>query len=96
MDWFSAGLVEAIDKIGAFTVLILLALAVITDKLIWHTRYKAANDRADRWERIALDALTGPAQAGVRAAEVAVGVVSNIPDPQGDRDRASAQREARP
>lgn len=91
MDWFTPALVGAVDKVGALTVLILVALAVITDKLIWHKRYEAANQRADRWERIALEALTGPAQAGVRAAEVAVGVVSNIPDPQGDRDRAKAQ-----
>ena len=91
MEWFSPVVVGTIDKVGALTVLILVALAVITDKLIWHKRYEAANQRADRWEAIALQALSGPAQAGVRAAEVAIGVVSNIPDPQGDRDRAQAQ-----
>lgn len=91
MDWFSPALLDFVDKVGAVTVVLLIALAIITDKLIWHTRYKAANDRADRWEKIALDALTGPAQAGVRAAEVAVDVVSNLPDPQGDRERAQSE-----
>lgn len=76
-----------IDNISVTAVIGLLALAVITDKLVWHTRLKAAEARATRWEKIALDALTGPAQAGVRAAEVAVGVVSALPDPQGVRDR---------
>jgi len=91
MDFFSTGLVSAVDKAGSVVVLAIIAIAVITDKLVWHTRLKKAEARADRWEHIALDALAGPAQAGVRAAEVAVGVVSNIPDPQGERDRAKAQ-----
>lgn len=91
MDFFSTGLVSAIDKAGVVVVLALIAIAVITDKLVWHTRLKNAESRADRWEEIALAALSGPAQAGVRAAEVAVGVVSSIPDPQGDRDRAAQE-----
>lgn len=73
--------IESLDRLGAAAVLTLVALAIITDKLVWHTRLKAAEKRADRWERIALDALTAGAQAGVRAAEVAVDVVSALPDP---------------
>jgi len=91
MDFFTPALIGAIDKAGSVVVLALIALAVITDKLVWHTRLKKAEARADRWEAVALGALSGPAQAGVRAAEVAVGVVSSLPDPQGDRDRARAQ-----
>jgi len=91
MEWLNPSLFNFVDRISGVTALVIIAIAVITDKLVWHTRYKAETARADRWERIALDALTGPAQAGVRAAEVAVGVVSNIPDPQGDRDRARAE-----
>lgn len=91
MEFFTPGLVGAIDKAGSVVVLALIAILVITDKLVWHTRLKKSEARADRWEKIALEALSGPAQAGVRAAEVAVGVVSNIPDPQGERDRARAQ-----
>ncbi len=76
-----------IDRLGAVTTLILMAVLVITDKLVWHTRLKKAEDRAERWEKVALDALTAGAEAGVQAAEVAAGVISFIPDPQGDRDR---------
>lgn len=80
----------AIDRIGAVGTLIFIALLVIGDKLIWHTRLAKAESRADRWEGIALAALNLGAAAGVSAAEVAASVVSNMPDPQGDRDRAAA------
>lgn len=76
-------------ELSLTAVLVGVAIAVITDKLVWHTRLKAAEKRADRWERIALNALTAGAQAGVMAAEVAADVVSAFPDPQRDQ----AQRE---
>lgn len=75
------GALPTLDRLGALGTLLVVALAIITDKLVWHTRLKAAEARADRWERVALDALTAGAQAGVRAAEVAVDVVSALPDP---------------
>lgn len=78
-------LLPALDRIGVVTVLILIALATITDKLVWHTRLKAANQRADRWEKVAIDALTGAAQASVKAAETTLTVVSALPDPTKDR-----------
>jgi hypothetical protein len=85
-----------LDKLSAFAVLVLVAVLVITEKLVWHTRVardlKREQDRADRWERVALDALSAGAQAGVKAAEVAVGVVSSIPDPQQVRNDAAAYR----
>lgn len=89
MEYFGVPL-PAIDRLGAVGTLIFIALLVIGDKLIWHTRLTKAENRADRWEAVALEALTAGAQAGVKAAEVAVGVVSSIPDPQGDRNRAAA------
>lgn len=88
MDLFSAASLDFLDRLGAVTAFIIICLLVITDRLVWHTRLKAAETRAERWENAALEALKG-AQAGVKAAEVAVGVVSAIPDPQGDRDRAA-------
>lgn len=83
--------IGGIDRVGTVAILGLIAVLVITDKLVWHTRLKRAEDRADKWETIALDAMRSGAAAGVKAAEVAVGVVSAIPDPQGDRDRAAAK-----
>lgn len=70
-----------IGNLPVATILVLFALAVITDKLVWHTRLKKVEDQRDRWETIALEALTAGAQAGVKAAEVTVGVVSAMPDP---------------
>lgn len=77
-----------LDSSGStLVVLAAVALAVIRDKLVWHTRLDRALERADRWEGIALAALTAGAQAGVQAAEAAVGVVSALPDPAGMRGR---------
>lgn len=72
---------EALDKITSAVVLMLVALAVISDKLIWHKRFDAVEKQRARWEKIALEALTAGAQAGVKAAEVTVDVVSAMPDP---------------
>ena len=74
-----------LDRLTAVVVLAIVAISVITDKLVWHKRLEAAEARADRWEAIALDALKAGAEAGVKAAEVTVDVVSAIPDPAGDR-----------
>lgn len=78
MDFFTLGM---FDRMGAVATVLAFAVAIITDKLVWHTRLKNAEARADRWENIALEALTAGAQAGVAAAEMAVDVVSALPDP---------------
>lgn len=70
-----------LDKVTAVAVLLMIALAVITDKLVWHTRLKKAEDRADRWEQIAMQALNAGAVAGLRAAEVTSDIVQSLPDP---------------
>lgn len=70
-----------LDRLGVVTTLSLFAIAVITDKLVWHRRLAREIERADRWESIALEALSSGAQAGVNAAEVAASVVAALPDP---------------
>lgn len=75
------GMIPALDRIGSVTTLIIIAFLVITEKLIWHKRFDKLQADRDKWQKIAIDALTGPAQAGVRAAEVAATVVSALPDP---------------
>lgn len=86
MEYLTAG---NIDRISVTAVLCLVALAVITGKLLWHKTVERAlkreTDRADRWEKVAIEALTANAQAGIKAAEVAVGVVSALPDPARNR-----------
>lgn len=77
---------DALDRLGAVAALGLIAFLVITNKLVWHTRLTEVQERADRWEAVALEALTVGARAGVRAAEVTMGIVSALPDPQRDRD----------
>lgn len=60
--------------------LALVALLVITDKLVWHTRLKAAERRADRWESIALSSL-GVAEKLTVQAEVTNDLLAKLPDP---------------
>lgn len=79
---FSLG---GLDKLGAMATVTLFAILVITDKLVWHTRLKKSEARADRWEAVALDALHAGARAGVAAAEATVEVVSALPDPANSR-----------
>lgn len=74
-----------LDRIGSAGTLILVAFLVITDKLVWHTRFKEQRDRADRWEAVAWEAITVGAAAGVKAAEVTANVVSALPDPALDK-----------
>lgn len=78
MDFVTA---ELLDRLGAVVAVLLIAVSVITDKLVWHTRLEDAEKRAERWERIALEALMLGAQAGVKAAEVTADVISVLPDP---------------
>lgn len=78
-DWLTAAI---LDNISSITILTAVALAVITDKLVWHTRLKKAEARADRWEAIALEAIKS-AQVGVKAAEVTADIVAAFPDPAG-------------
>ncbi len=78
LDFITADL---LDNLSTMVILTVVALSVITDKLVWHTRLKNANARADRWEKIAIEALVAGAQAGVKAAETTVDVISSLPDP---------------
>lgn len=82
------GLLPMLDRVGAVTTVMFVAFLIITERLIWHKRFDKLQADRDKWQKIALDALMGPAQAGVRAAEVAVGVVSRIPDPEAERESA--------
>lgn len=79
---------NVLDNLGSVAALSAVALAVITDKLVWHTRLKKAEARADRWEKIALDALSAGAHAGVSAAEVTADVITAFP--QTVRDKRGA------
>ena len=67
-------------QVGVAAVLGIVALLVITDKLVWHKRLKAAEQRADRWEQIALTSL-GVAEKLTVHAEVSNEVFTRLPDP---------------
>lgn len=82
MDFITPGL---LNDVSLTVVLATIAIAVITDKLVWHTRLAKAEARAERWESLALEALSVGGHAGVKAAETTVAVVSAIPDPANEQ-----------
>lgn len=77
-----------LDKGGFVVAVVVIAIMVIMDKLVWHTRLKKAEDQRDRWEGIALR-LMADAQAGVKVTEAAVGIIASLPDPARDKDEVS-------
>lgn len=58
--------------------LVLVALLVLTDKLVWHTRLEKSDARCDRWETIALTAL-GVADKMTVTGEIAKDVLEVLP-----------------
>ncbi len=51
-DW-----VVPFENLTGYGAIIVIAVLVITRKLVWHTDLTKAEERADRWEEIALKAL---------------------------------------
>lgn len=78
MDWTEIS-AQLKGQLGGVVVLATVMIMVITDKLVWHKRLEAAEKRADRWEKIALDQMD-LARTGVRAGEVASEALSRLPD----------------
>lgn len=80
MDITSSALAGLLNGGGVVSVIVVMGLLVITDKLVWHKRLKAAEARADRWEQIALTSL-GVAEKLTVHAEVSNEVLTRLPDP---------------
>lgn len=66
---------------GGPAILVFVALLVITDKLVWHSRLKAVEKQRDQWQDTALRAL-GVADKMTVAGELTTEVMSRLPDPQ--------------
>lgn len=84
MEIFSGFDLDVLNKLTGVPVLAMFAILAVTDKLVWHTRLARETARADRWERVAIDALRTGTEAGVKAAEVTSAIVSALPDPNKD------------
>ena len=72
-----------VSEITGTSVLVIVALLVITRKLVWHKDLKEEKDRSKRWEGIALDAL-GVADKMTVQAEITNEVLTRLPDPAKD------------
>lgn len=64
MEWLS-GL--PVGEITGPAALVLVAVLVITDKLVWHTRLAKAEAARERWERVALEVLDVTGRLTVQA-----------------------------
>lgn len=62
--------------------LVFIALLVITDRLVWHTRLEKAEARADHWEQIALRGL-GVAERLTVASEAIAEAATSPPGREG-------------
>lgn len=70
----------SLGDMGASTIVVLIILLILTDKLVWYTRLRAVEAQRDRWEGIALGAL-GVAEKLTVQAEVTNEVLTRLPDP---------------
>lgn len=70
---------------GATGLLVLVFLAVLTDKLIWHTRLHKVEKQRDDWQKIALDAL-GVADKLTVQGEATTAFMARLPDPGARKD----------
>lgn len=69
--------------VGATGLLVLVFLAVLTDRLVWHTRLRAVERERDEWKAHALNAL-GVADKLTVQGEVTTALVQALPDPAKD------------
>lgn len=65
---------------SATALLVLVFVAVLTDRLVWHKRLRACEAERDKWQRIALDSL-GITDRVVGHAEVTHELISRLPNP---------------
>lgn len=65
---------------GLGSIVVLVVLLILTDKLVWHKRLRVLEKRVERWEGIALTAL-GVADKLTVQAEVTNEVLTRLPDP---------------
>lgn len=65
---------------GLGTIVVLIVLLILTDKLVWHKRLRVMEARVEKWEGIALAAL-GVADKLTVQAEVTNEVLTRLPDP---------------
>ena len=78
VDGIPLGVLEG--QWGAAGVLILIAVLVITDKLVWHQRLRRVEQERDHWRGVALTAL-GVADKMTVQGEVTAEVLTRLPDP---------------
>ena len=69
-----------IIDVGATALLTVVFLAVLTDRLVWHKRLRAAEAERDEWRRMALESL-GITGRVVGHAEVTHELISRLPRP---------------
>lgn len=71
-----------LNGVGVVGVMLIFGFLVITDRLVWHKRLQAAENRADRWESVALQ-LLGVTEKLTVQAEVTNQVLTSLPVPAG-------------
>lgn len=84
------GLGPVADNVGVVGLCLLLMWLFIKDTLVSGKRLRRAEDRADRWEQIALEAINASKMAILPAAETMHAIVRNLPDPGAEKESESS------
>ena len=74
-----------LDKVTAVGVIVMCALAVITDKLVWHKRLEKAERERDEWRDLALRSI-GVSERMAGPVEVVADVMRRLSDPSAEGD----------
>ncbi len=83
LEWLQAA---SLADLSGPAILVAIAVLVITDKLVWHTRLRRAEQRVEKLESMLLSAL-GVAERTTVGAEVAHKVIGHLPDPGKEKQR---------
>lgn len=73
------------DQASGVTVLLIISILVITDRLVWHTRLKKAEARADKLERMLFE-LMGIVKPTKVALETTTEALTKLPIPRGSEE----------
>jgi len=70
---------DLLDKFGALAIIVIGAVMVITEKLVWHKRLEKAEARVERLEQMLWDSILVSSKT-VGTAEVTTDLVQSLPN----------------
>lgn len=83
-----------LEQVGIVGIICTIGVLALTEKLRWGPKVDKEKakieERAERWEKTGTEALFLAARAGLTMTDTVVPVISNLPNPEGDRESNQA------